>query len=126
MLQEERTLLKGALIVSLLGIIILIILAESRPEVTGRMSIDAATTGEEGSYVLIQGEIKTFKDTPTIIIITLQDESGEMKVIADKNGMDTKLQKNMAIEVGGIIKTYQGQKEVEAQQIRILKKTENE
>jgi|GEM_PF-2303832 RecJ-like exonuclease len=122
MLKEEKILLKCALAVSLLGIIILIILAETGSKGEEIVFISEAKEAEEGQEVGIQGEVKVLKDTPTITILTIQDETSEIKVIADKKGMETKLQKGMFVEVEGKIKLYQEEKEIEASTIRILKK----
>jgi len=81
MLKQEQTMLKIAIITSLIGLLTLIIISNNlAPE--ENTPIDDVDEQPIGSSIKITGTIKYIKITTSITIITLEDYSGSIKVIA--------------------------------------------
>ncbi len=114
---KEKTLLKVSLIFALIGILILIFLSEKLSLESSQIS--SITNSSIDKSVKVKGTIASIKDTPSVLILTLKDNTGEIKVVAFKNQNIT-LQKNSIIEVEGIIKQYQNSLEIEAKKITLI------
>ena len=114
MLMEEKVLLKVALMASLLGLLVLMIVSAKFSPQINALPIALAQDKESGEQITVAGEVKQVKDTPSVIILTLADESGDIEVIMEKKEMQEKDLEGKTIQVEGIIKEYQNKKEIEA------------
>jgi aspartyl/asparaginyl-tRNA synthetase len=118
MIKQERTILKIAGIISLIGLIMLSIIV-NKPSSKDTMPIITLQDIDKGAQVTILGKITAIKDTPTILIIEVQDNTGMIKVIANKKGIEKTIEKETIIKVQGTLKEYKGNKEIEATTITI-------
>lgn len=114
--MNEKDLFKISLLCSLVGILILLIISE-RIEAP---SIKISEINKEliEKQVKISGNITSITQKPGILIFNVKDETGQIKVITF--GEEVKLERNLAVEIEGIIKEYQGALEIEAKQIKLL------
>lgn len=118
MLREEKILLKVSLMMSLLGLLTLIIIS-NRVATTKATPIESVLNSELSAEVRIGGRVSHIKSTGTVFILTIEDQSGAIKVIAEKEGVEGYLKRGMMVEVEGSVKEYKKQREVEAKSIRI-------
>jgi len=115
--MEETKLFKLALITSLIGLLILIIIAE---KITLPNSSITETKGLPiDSYAKVQGKITNIIETPGLLILELQDNSDNIKVIVFKP-IDVNLTKDQNIEVEGRVTQYKDEKEIQADLIKII------
>tara|TARA_Y100000310_G_scaffold96711_1_gene94458 strand:+ start:1599 stop:1949 length:351 start_codon:yes stop_codon:yes gene_type:complete len=111
--MKESTLINLALNTSLVGILILLILAEN---VTVDSNLIQNITEEE-QYVKVQGLITSSIETPGLYILEIEDKSGKIKVIAFKKDESIELEKNNIIEVEGSTTYYKDELEIVADKI---------
>lgn len=114
--MEEKSLLKVALFCSLIGILILIIISE---KITIPLytigSINKSLTDKE---VKINGEIASIKETPGLLILTVQDSTGKITVIIyDK---ELAVNKGDYVEIQGTVIEYKNVLEIDAKTIRLI------
>ena len=120
MLKQEHILLKITLLISLLGVLLLIIISNYLPkQASSSTLISSLEELPEGTAVIVSGTISSVIDTPSILILQVKDTSGTIKVIADKDHLETKLTKNAQIEVEGTLKTYKDEREIQASHIKV-------
>lgn len=111
--MKESTLINIALNTSLIGILILIVIAENT-------SVDSSliqNITKEDEYVKVQGLITLSIETPGLYILEIEDKSGSIKVVAFKQDENITLEKNDIIEVEGLTTTYKGELEINADKI---------
>lgn len=106
--------LKLSLLISLAGIIALFILTE----VIDISSYSIAEAIETGGDVKITGTVKSIRTTNGVTILTVQDETGEIKAV-DFNGK-AQARKGEEIEIEGKVTEYMGEKEIEIRNTRII------
>ena len=113
--MEEKTLLKVALFCSLVGILILIIISEKITILSHTInSIDKSLIDKE---VKINGEITAIKETPGLLILTVQDSTGKITVIIfDK---EITINKGDYVEIQGTVIEYKNILEIDAKIIRL-------
>lgn len=116
--MDEERLGKAALICSLIGLIVLLLLTEEKSE-KKEIAIDLTEELKE-KEVRIQGTIKQIIDLPSIFILILQNKNQEYKVVGFKNKGGIDLKKGQDIMVIGIVKEYKGNLEIEATKIKRL------
>ncbi len=121
MLPKEKIFLKIAVICSLFGLLLLIIISNYLP----RKSVESTTIGSieetpEGTEISVKGTITSIKNTPTILIITIEDAASKVNVIADKKYLQENLKEKSIIEVTGTIKIFNNEKEIQASSVTIL------
>lgn len=115
--MEETKLFKTALIVSLIGLLILIIVSE---KITlPNSNITEAKSLPIDSHAKVQGKITNIIETPGLLILEIKDNSDNIKVIVFKP-IDTNLTKDQNIEVEGRITQYKDEKEIQADLIKII------
>jgi len=115
--MEEKTLLKIALICSIVGIFIIFIFANKlEPSLTSISSISNSLVDKD---VKIQGTVSSFKITSSVLMLDLHDDTGTIKVVAfDKE--DFEASKDQEVEVIGKVKEYNSILEIEAKKIIFL------
>ena len=114
--MHEKTLFKLSLICSLVGIFIILIINESYS--LSYSNISLIDNSSIGKTVKVQGFIISISDSPGILIMSIQDKTSNITVIAFKED-EINLQKNDLIEVSGIVKEYKDKLEIEAKEIKV-------
>ena len=115
--MKESQLVKLAIATSLVGIFLLIIISEKAD--ISSSSIASITGNAVGSGVKAKGVIVSVKDMAGISVLSLKDDTGTIKVVIFKED-ELSLSKGDIIEVEGIVKDYNGELEIEAEQVKIF------
>lgn len=111
--MNENSLLKIALICSIVGVFIVLVFAEKlEPPLVRIIEISEDFMDQD---VMIQGEVVSVKITPSTSIFDVKDESGSVKVVTFDKGYD--IGKGQAVEVTGTVKEYKGVLEIEAKRV---------
>lgn len=115
--MEEKRLTKIALLCSLIGILMLLVIAERQDLSTS--NIKSITNETLDQPVKIKGKITSIKETPAVTIIQVQDTTGSIAVIMFRKE-DLALQKGNLVEVKGIVKSFNDKLEIEAKVVRLF------
>lgn len=115
--MDEKNLLKVALICSIIGIFIIFVFANRlEPSLINISEISSSLVDQS---VKVQGKIVSIKNSPSVLIFDVKDDTGSVKVVVfDKKNLD--LNKNQLVEVLGVVKEYKGSLEVEAKNIKAV------
>ena len=114
--MNEKKLLKICLITSILGIFLLLTIAEfSQPKL---YQIKDVTEKQLDTQIKIQGTITKTKDLPGLLIFDLKDNTSKMIVVAFKD-FQINLTKGQNISVTGKIAEYNNVLEIIADEITI-------
>ncbi|UCD03717.1 MAG: OB-fold nucleic acid binding domain-containing protein [Candidatus Woesearchaeota archaeon] len=110
--MKDSILFKGAFIWSIIGICILLLIAEySEPAKINIISSDENL----GKVVTIDGEILSFSSKPTVTFIEVRDKTGEILVVSFSR---LKRPPCSAIQVTGKVEVYKGELEIIADEIK--------
>ena len=112
--MEEKTLLRIALISSLIGVLLILFISE-------RVDISESNIKEaknQTGNIKVKGAVSSITETPSAYIINLKDNTDTILVLVFK-GDSINITKGQIIEVSGKLVDYQGQKEISADTIRI-------
>ncbi|MBI2672969.1 OB-fold nucleic acid binding domain-containing protein [Candidatus Woesearchaeota archaeon] len=116
--MKEELLFRTALVFSLVGIAILLVLGNSiKLEYS---EISTIEKGKVGENIKVKGVIIDKKELQSLYLFKIKDESGVISVVIfkdDKNSVY--LKKGQMIEVEGIVKKYKDELEIEANKIII-------
>jgi len=114
-----QALLKFALATAIIGTVLLVFLsAKLEPRLINISEIDIRKID---NFVKISGDIADVKDTQSLFIFDVEDESGVIKVIVYKDKETINLNKGMKVEIIGKVKEYEGEIEIEASSIKHIK-----
>ncbi|MBI2663118.1 hypothetical protein HYX15_01145 [Candidatus Woesearchaeota archaeon] len=114
--MKESTLLKISLCFSLIGVFIILIIAETLE--VKQYGISSITDKEVDKKVKIVGTISSIVETPGLFILDIIDETGKMKVVIFKED-DLGFNKYDEIEVTGKVIKYRNYLEIEAETISL-------
>jgi len=116
--MKDTTLLKISLCCSLLGILVILFITENieLPE----SNISNITREDLEKTVSISGRINYITETPGLLIITLEDNTGNITAIVFKEENIT-LEKGQIITLEGEVIEYKGQLEIQAELIKTKK-----
>lgn len=115
--MKEKTLVKIALVCSLTGVLLLLVVAEHQ-EI--EVSSIADIVGEKmNTLVKIRGEITAITKTPATTIMQVKDDTGEITVIMFQEE-STMLAEENAVEVEGIAKKEKNHGNIEAKHVTLL------
>jgi RecJ-like exonuclease len=115
--MKEKTLLKIAIISSLIGILILLYISE-HIEIK-EFKISEITRDKLDERVKIKGDIIAIKETPGLYILTLKDKTSSIPIVIFKEE-PLSLEHGMLIEIQGIVIEYKGIIEIQAEEIKII------
>ena len=116
--MAEDLLLKVSFVLSIVGIIILFfILDKVKPK---EYNINLLSKENLDEFVKIKGEITEIKETNSLSILTVKDESKSINVILNKKNQIIKPKKGQKVEVTGKFRTFRKDFEIEAEEIKIL------
>ena len=114
--MNEKNLLRLAIITSIIGILILIIISEKITP--AKIQISEITEKDIDRVIKIKGEITSITQTDSLLILTIKDDTAEIKVTAFKE-KDIEIKKNQIAEIEGKITLYTNQIQIEADKIKI-------
>ncbi len=107
--MKEKLFLKISIVISLLGILLILFLAENTElPITKIADLEKKNIDER---VKIQGSIISIKETTKVILFTIKDETGTIPAILFKEG-NLEIKKGQYLEIEGRITEYLGKKEV--------------
>ncbi len=107
-----ETILKISFIISILGILLLLFLANYlEPPLTNLRDINDKMINQK---VKVQGTIFLISDKETFKILSMSDETGKIDVLCECNNIDN----NQKIEVQGAIKEYREYLQIQADKIK--------
>lgn len=115
--MEESTIFKIALLFSLIGIFIILIVAETLE--VKLYKISSITNENLDEKVKVIGKVTSIRETPGLIIIDLKDETGIIKVIVFKED-EININKDDNLEVIGKVIKYRNYLEIETESIKII------
>ncbi|MBI2667308.1 exodeoxyribonuclease VII large subunit [Candidatus Woesearchaeota archaeon] len=115
--MEESTIFKLALLSSLVGIFIILLVAENLE--VKLYNISSITNDNLDEKVKVNGEIISIRETPGLIIMDLKDETGVIKVILFKEG-EVNINRNDKVEIIGKVIKYRNYLEIETESIKII------
>ena len=105
-----ETLLKICLAASIIGIFVLLLLANVRsPKIMPIGSINDQMLNQK---VKIQGEIFNVEDKSSFKILSIKDETGRVDILCECGNLT-----NQKVEVEGTIKEYRGSLQIQADKI---------
>ena len=104
---HPQSLLKLSLIISFLGILLLLFLSSKEPQLT---TINNTIKLEEGKLIKLQGNITFSDEKENFFILTLEDKTGKMNIISEKNFSNQ-------IEVLGKTEIYRNKTQIRAERI---------
>lgn len=107
---------KIAIVIALIGIFIVLIIGETAE--IPQIRINQITEELLNKEIKVLANVTKIKNTPNILITDIQDNTGNITMIAYKEEK-IYLQKQDQIEVIGKIIDYKGRLEIQALQIRI-------
>ncbi len=113
--MKDKTLLKIAFSCSLLGIILILFITENIE--IKKSDILEITNDKLDKMVAISGKITRLTDTPDVLIMDIEDDTGEIVTVAFKEG-EVNLKQGDQVKVEGKVTEYQGELEVQAETIR--------
>jgi len=114
--MKEKTLLRIALICSVIGVALLFIFSESAE--INEKSISDISSGDIGEYVKIKGEVTKALSKEGVIIITIQQPSQINVVLFRKEPLE--ISEGDFVEVIGKIDDYKGKAEIIGDKIRVV------
>jgi DNA/RNA endonuclease YhcR with UshA esterase domain len=117
--MKEKTLLKIALIISLLGISLLFLISDNI-EIKEK-NIDKINKAEIGEKVKIKGMISNIVDSGNVMIIEIIQPSKINVIIFKENDEKIKINISDYVEVIGSIGEYKGEKEVIVDRLRVIR-----
>lgn len=113
--MQEKSLLKAALVCSLIGILIILFISEKiELPITEIKKIDKSMMDKE---VKIQGILTSITETPGLLILNIKDNTGEITVITFKEE-EIELKRNTQVEIQGTVIEYKGKIEIDATSIK--------
>lgn len=116
--MKEKTLLKIALICSLVGIIILFIVSDNL--VIQEIDISKLNEVELETTVKIIGRIEKVSDTDKLMFLTIGQEKVETVSVLLFKDSDISLKQGDYVEITGTIEDYEGEREVIANKVRLI------
>ncbi len=115
--MEEKKLTSIALVCSIIGILLLLVITESQSVASA--TIAKITNQSVDQTVSINGKITQLSATPAITIAQVQDSSGVIKIIIfPKEAID--LRKGDKVSVEGVVKEFENKLELEAKLIKVI------
>ena len=114
--MKEKTLLKIALIISILGLLLLVILSQLIK--IGESPIAKITKEKLEEDVKLTGKIIKISETNNTIFLQIQSQD-RIAVIVFKN-RDVDLRQNDIVEIEGTVEDYQGNLEIIANKVRVI------
>ncbi|MAE43094.1 hypothetical protein CMO93_04935 [Candidatus Woesearchaeota archaeon] len=117
--MKEKTLLKVALITSLLGLLILYAISDNIT--ISQTNIEKITLDNKDEMVKLKGIVSKVIDTEKVTIINIIQPQEITAVLFKDENTTTKIKENNQIEIIGKVDEYEGKLEIIAHRARIIK-----
>lgn len=116
--MKEKTLLKIALIISLIGIALLYAFSE-RIEID-ESTIDKINKGDVGENVKIKGVLGKVVGTDKAVFLEITQPQTITIILFKDEGANITVEKGDYVEIIGKIEEYEGKREVIADRVRVI------
>ena len=116
--MKEKTLLKIALICSLVGIVVLFFVSEKIS--ISQVDLDRIDEMDIGTDVKIIGRIERATDTEKVMFLEIGQEKIEKVTVILFKDSDISLKEGDYVEITGEIEDYNGKREIIANKVRIV------
>jgi DNA/RNA endonuclease YhcR with UshA esterase domain len=117
--MQEKTLLKTALITSLLGLAVLYLIS-GNIEIK-ESNIEQITLDNKDEFVKLTGRVNKIIDTGSVVIMEIMQPQ-EITVVFFKNeNQSMSIQEGNQVEVIGTVDEYEGKLEIIADRLRIIR-----
>ena len=117
--MKEKTLLKTALITSLLGLLILYLIS-SNIEIKEK-NIEKITLDNKDEFVKLRGIVNKVIDTEKVTIMEITQPQQITVVLFKDENKSMPIQQGNEIEIFGKVDEYEGKMEIIADRIRIVR-----
>ena len=117
--MKEKTLLKTALITSLLGLLILYLIS-SNIEIKEK-NIEKITLDNKDEFVKLRGIVNKVIDTEKVTIMEITQPQQITVVLFKDANISMPLQQGNEIEIFGKVDEYEGKLEIIADRLRIIR-----
>ncbi len=114
--MNEKTLLKIALIITILGLVFLVILSQLIK--VGESPIAKITKEALEEDVKLTGKITKMSETNNTIFLQIQSQDSISVIVFRDETVD--LRQNDVVEIEGTVEDYQGNLEIVANKIRVV------
>ena len=114
--MKEKTLLKIALIISILGLLLLVILSQLIK--IGESPIAKITKEKLEEDVKLTGKIIKISETNNTIFLQIQSQDRIAVIVFKDETID--LRQNDIVEIEGTVEDYQGNLEIIANKVRVI------
>ncbi|MBU1246282.1 MAG: hypothetical protein ABIJ20_03885 [Nanoarchaeota archaeon] len=121
--MEEKTLFKTAILSALVGILIILFLAENIGPT--QLTIGNITKDYLDQTIQTAGLITSSKETPGLYIINLRDSTGELPAIIFKDENIT-ITRYLPVKVIAKVIEYENELELQIEQMEIINITKND
>ena len=116
--MKEKSLLKIALICSLLGLLILYLISDSI-EIKEK-NIEKITLENKDEFVKLRGIVSNVVDTEKVVIMEITQPQ-EITVVLFKDKETVNIQEGNEVEVIGKVDEYEGSLEIIADKLRVIR-----
>lgn len=116
--MNNQTLIRISLIITLIGIFLLLFLISTIKPI--KMNIKDISSENLNQKIQIKAKISGIKDFNTFQIISLNDSTGKINSILNKNSNKLNLEKNQTILITGTITEYNNELEIQTEKIQLL------
>jgi len=117
--MQEKTLLKVALIVSLLGLLILFLISDNIK--IKEKNIEKITIENKDEFVKLRGIVSKVIDTEKVTIMEITQPQQITVVLFKNENRTMPIQKGNEIEIFGKVDEYEGKLEIIADRLRVVK-----
>ena len=117
--MKEKTLLKIALIVSLIGLLILYIISDNIT--IEEKTLEKITLENKDEMVKVRGIVSRLTDTEKVTIMEITQPTEVTVVLFKGNNQTTPIKEGNEIEIIGKVDEYEGKMEIIAQRARIIR-----
>ena len=117
--MKEKTLLKIALIVSLVGLLVLYIISDNIT--IKQASIEKITLGNKDEMVKVRGIVSRVTDTDKVTIMEIMQPTEITVVLFKGNNQSMPIKEGNEVEIIGKVDEYNNKLEIVAQRARVIR-----
>ena len=116
--MKEKTLLKAALIISLLGLVVLYLISDNIK--IEEKNLEKITLGNKGEFVKIKGTISNLVNTDKVAILEITQPQKITVVLIKNSNNAMQIKPGNEVEVIGKVDEYNGKLEIVADKLRVI------
>ena len=117
--MQEKTLLKIALIVSLVGLLLLYLISDNI--IINEKNIERITLDNKDEFVKVRGLVNKLTDTDKVTIMEIMQPTEITVVLFKGENKPTPIQEGNEVEIIGKVDEYEGKLEIIAHRARIVR-----